>query len=147
MTLRLAGKSALVVGAGGLGCPAALVLVQAGIGRLALADDDTVELSNLHRQILYRDDDVGRDKLDAALEALRKRAQPFQTIEAVRTRLLPENARSLVQGFDVVIEGADNYATKFLTADACRLEGRPVVHGAAVRFRATAFCVSPAGAP
>jgi molybdopterin/thiamine biosynthesis adenylyltransferase len=146
-SFELAGKSALVVGAGGLGCPAALVLVEAGIGRLALADDDTVELTNLHRQILYRDDDVGRDKLDAALEALRARARPFQTLEGIRTRLLPENARSIVKGFDVVIEGADNYATKFLTADACRLEARPVVHGAAVRFSATAFSVSPRGAP
>jgi molybdopterin/thiamine biosynthesis adenylyltransferase len=144
---KLAGKSVLVVGAGGLGCPAALVLVEAGVGRLALADDDMVDVTNLHRQILYRDEDVGRDKLDAALEALRARARPHQRIEAVRTRLLPENAQNLVKAFDVVIEGADNYATKFLTADACRLEGRPVVHGAAVRFRSTAFCVSPGGAP
>ena len=144
---KLADKSVLVVGAGGLGCPAALVLVEAGVGRLALADDDTVDVTNLHRQLLYRDDDVGRDKLDAALEALRARARPYQRIEAVRTRLLPDNARSLVKGFDVVIEGADNYATKFLTADACRLERRPVVHGAAVRFRSTAFSVSPVGAP
>jgi molybdopterin/thiamine biosynthesis adenylyltransferase len=143
----LAGKSALVVGAGGLGCPAALVLLEAGIGRLALADDDTVDVTNLHRQILYREDDVGRDKLDAALDALRSKVRPFQKVEAIRSRLLPENARSLVRDFDVVVEGADNYATKFLTADACRLEGRPVVHGAAVRFRATAFSVGPVGAP
>jgi molybdopterin/thiamine biosynthesis adenylyltransferase len=143
----LAQKSALVVGAGGLGCPAALVLLAAGVGRLALADDDVVDVTNLHRQILYRDEDVGRDKLDAALAALGAEAASFQKLEAVRTRLLPDNARSLVRGFDVVVEGADNYATKFLTADACRLEGRPVVHGAAVRFRATAFSVSPLGAP
>lgn len=143
----LAQKSALVVGAGGLGCPAALVLLEAGIGRLALADDDTVDVTNLHRQILYGEDDVGRNKLDAALDALRAKARPFQRIEAVRSRLLPDNARSLVRDFDVVVEGADNYATKFLTADACRLEARPVVHGAAVRFRATAFSVSPKGAP
>jgi molybdopterin/thiamine biosynthesis adenylyltransferase len=143
----LARKSALVVGAGGLGCPAALVLVEAGIGRLALADDDMVDVTNLHRQILYREEDVGRDKLDAALDALRSRAKPFQRILAVHSRLLPENARALVKDFDVVVEGADNYATKFLTADACRLEERPVVHGAAVRFRATAFCVSPRGLP
>jgi adenylyltransferase/sulfurtransferase len=137
----------LVVGAGGLGCPAALVLVEAGIGRLSLADDDTVHVTNLHRQVLYRDEDVGRDKLDAALDTLRGAARPSQEIEAVRSRLLPENARSLVKDFDVVIEGADNYATKFLAADACRLEGRPIVHGAAVRFRATAFSVSPRGRP
>jgi molybdopterin/thiamine biosynthesis adenylyltransferase len=143
----LADKSVLVVGAGGLGCPAALVLVEAGVGRLALADDDIVDVTNLHRQLLYRDDDIGRDKLDAALDALRARARPHQRIEAVRTRLLPENAQSLVRDFDVVIEGADNYATKFLASDACLLEGRPVVHGAAVRFRSTAFSVSPRGAP
>jgi molybdopterin/thiamine biosynthesis adenylyltransferase len=147
MTDALRDRSALVVGAGGLGCPAALVLVEAGIGRLSLADDDTVDVTNLHRQILYRDDDVGRDKLDAALDALRGAARPWQRLEAVRTRLLPDNARSLVKDFDVVIEGADNYATKFLAADACRLEARPIVHGAAVRFRATAFSVSPRGRP
>jgi molybdopterin/thiamine biosynthesis adenylyltransferase len=135
------------VGAGGLGCPAALVLVEAGIGRLSVADDDIVDVTNLHRQILYRDEDVGRDKLDAALDALRRVARPWQRVEAVRSRLLPDNARSVVKDFDVVIEGADNYATKFLAADACRLEGRPIVHGAAVRFRATAFSVSPRGRP
>jgi molybdopterin/thiamine biosynthesis adenylyltransferase len=143
----LARKSALVVGAGGLGCPVALVLLEAGVGRLALADDDVVDVTNLHRQILYRDEDVGRDKLDSALAALGAGARPFQKLDAIRTRLLPENARALVRDFDVVVEGSDNYATKFLTADACRLEGRPVVHGAAVRFRATAFSVSPRGAP
>jgi adenylyltransferase/sulfurtransferase len=143
----LADKSALVVGAGGLGCPAAIVLLEAGVGRVALSDDDVVDVTNLHRQILYRDEDVGRDKLDAALDALRSRAKPFQRVEAVRSRLLPDNARALVRSFDVIVEGADNYATKFLSADACRLEERPVVHGAAVRFRATAFCVGPRGGP
>jgi molybdopterin/thiamine biosynthesis adenylyltransferase len=140
-------KSALIIGAGGLGCPAALALVEAGVGRLAIADDDVVELTNLHRQILYTDADVGRDKLDAALDALGRYARPGQRLEAVRTRLLPENARELVRGFDVVLEGADNFATKFLAADACHLERRPLVHGAAVRFRATVWCVAPAGRP
>ncbi len=139
--------SALIIGAGGLGCPAALSLLEAGVGRIALADDDRVELSNLHRQILYDDADVGRDKLDAALEALGRRAQPGQRIEAIRTRLLPDNARELVRGFDVVLEGADNFATKFLAADACHLERRPLVHGAAVRLRATVWCVEPEGRP
>lgn len=143
----LAQKSALVIGAGGLGCPAALALVRAGVGHVALADDDEVELTNLHRQILYGDEDVGTDKLVAALRALGRVKRPSQTLEAKRTRLLPENARSLVEGFDVVLEGADNFGTKFLAADACRLAGRPLVHGAAVRFRATAWSVAPGGGP
>ena len=137
----------LVVGAGGLGCPAALALVEAGVGTVALADDDQVELSNLHRQVLYDDADVGRDKLDAALTALGRHTAPGQKLEAVRTRLLPENARDLVRGYDLVLEGADNFATKFLAADACHLERRPLVHGAAVRFRATVWSVAPEGAP
>jgi molybdopterin/thiamine biosynthesis adenylyltransferase len=137
----------LVVGAGGLGCPAALALVDAGVGHVAIADDDRVELTNLHRQLLYTEADVGRDKLDVALETLGRRAAPGQTLAAVRTRLLPENARALVKTYDLVLEGADNFATKFLAADACRLERRPLVHGAAVRFRATVWSVAPKGAP
>jgi adenylyltransferase/sulfurtransferase len=142
-----AGKSVLVVGVGGLGCPAALALAGSGIGRLVLADDDLVEASNLHRQILFSDDDVGLDKLDSAWTAL-SRVAPSQTrIELVRSRFLPDNARDLARSVDLVIEGADNYATKFLVADACSVEKRAVVHGSAVRWRATAWAVGPAGKP
>jgi adenylyltransferase/sulfurtransferase len=137
----------LVVGAGGLGCPAAQALVDAGVGHVALADDDRVELTNLHRQLLYSEADVGRDKLDVALETLGRHAAPGQTLEAVRSRLLPDNARALVREYDLVLEGADNFATKFLAADACHLEQKPLVHGAAVRFRATVWSVAPAGGP
>jgi molybdopterin/thiamine biosynthesis adenylyltransferase len=124
-----------------------LSLVEAGVGRVALADDDTVDITNLHRQILYDDGDVGRDKLDAALETLSQHARPGQRVEAVRSRLLPDNARALVRDFDIVLEGADNFATKFLAADACHLERRPLVHGAAVRLRATVWSVAPEGRP
>lgn len=133
------------MGVGGLGCPATLALAQAGVGKLVIVDDDVVDLTNLHRQILFTDDDIGRDKLDAAADALSQLGGT--RVERVRSRLLPENARELVRGADVVVEGADNFATKFLTADACHLEGRPVVHGSAIRFRATAWAVGPRGKP
>lgn len=144
---RFPDRSALVVGVGGLGCPAALALVRAGVGRVVLVDDDLVEEANLHRQILYRPQHVGRDKLDSALEALRPERGPEQRIDVVRTRLLPDNARELVRSVDVVVEGSDNFATKFLTADACGLERRAVVHGAAVRWRGTAWAVEKCGGP
>jgi molybdopterin/thiamine biosynthesis adenylyltransferase len=140
-------RSALIVGLGGLGCPAAWVLARAGVGRIVLADDDTVELSNLHRQILYGDEDVGGDKLDAAVKGLRGWHKVTSAVEVRRSRLLPENARDWVREVDIVVEGADNFATKFLAADACRLERRTIVHGAAVRWHSTSWCVGPDGKP
>lgn len=137
----------LVVGLGGLGCPVAAVLSRASDVELWLCDDDRVDLTNLHRQILYRDEDVGRDKLEAAQAALVAGGADPSRIVLVRSRLLPENARELTRQVDLVVEGADNFATKFLAADAAHLEGRPIVHGAAVRFVATAWAVSAAGAP
>lgn len=140
--------SVLLIGLGGLGCPAALALARAGVGKLVLCDDDTVDEGNLHRQILYRDADVGADKLDAAERALAPAVESSGTrIDLARERFLPENARRLVRGADLVVEGADNFATKFLAADACHLERRPLVHGAGLRWHGTAWLVSPEGQP
>jgi molybdopterin/thiamine biosynthesis adenylyltransferase len=136
----------LLVGIGGLGCPAAIALARAGVGTLGLVDDDAVCVSNLHRQILFSDEDVGRPKLAAAAERLTALV-PTATIERFEHRLLPSNALELVQAFDLVVEGSDNFATKFLTADACFLAQRPVVHAAAVRWHGTALAVGRRGSP
>ncbi|HSC87036.1 MAG TPA: HesA/MoeB/ThiF family protein [Polyangiaceae bacterium] len=138
-------RSALVVGVGGLGCPAALALVESGVGRLILADDDVIDATNLPRQILYRDADVGRDTACVARERLLEAGATDVVVTG--SRLLPENARELVERADVVVEGSDNFATKFLTADACHLGGRPVVHGAGIRLHGTALSVGTHGAP
>jgi molybdopterin/thiamine biosynthesis adenylyltransferase len=140
-------KRALLVGLGGLGCPAAAVLARSRDVDLWLCDDDTVDVTNLHRQILYRDADVGQDKLERARHALLAAGADDACLQLVRSRFLPDNARELTRQVDVVIEGADNFATKFLAADAAHLEGKPVVHGAAVRWVATAWAVSAQGAP
>lgn len=136
----------LLVGIGGLGCPAALALARA-LGPddvLGIADDDEVDVSNLHRQILFGDADVGTPKVAAAIRAL---AVYPPKLVGHETRLLPTNAVALVSGYDLVVEGSDNFATKFLTADACRLAERPVVHAAAVRWHGTALAVGPRGGP
>jgi adenylyltransferase/sulfurtransferase len=133
----LAGKRVLLVGAGGLGCPAGQVLARSGVGQIEVADDDLVDESNLHRQTLYREGDVGRSKAALAAARLMREAESVGLgvgTVAREMRVLPECARDVVAGHDLVIEGADNFATKFLIADACALTGTPVVQAGAVRW-------------
>jgi adenylyltransferase/sulfurtransferase len=136
----------LIVGVGGIGCPAALALARAGVGTLGLCDDDEVDRSNLHRQMLFDDADVGRAKVTAAVDAL-KRAAPTQDVVVHASRLLPENAAELVRGYDLVLEGSDNFATKFLAADVCVMAGVPVVHASAVRWMGTVLAIRAGGRP
>jgi len=136
----------LVVGMGGLGCPAALALARAGVGHLGLLDDDEVDATNLHRQILYREEDVGAPKAEVAARALARHGGRG-AFEPILARLLPETAVELVSRYDVVVEGADNFPTKFLAADACALARVPVVQGAAVRWYGTALASGGAGKP
>ena len=142
----LSQKSALVIGVGGLGCPTLLALARSGIGRLLLADDDEVSLSNLHRQLLFDVEDVGKDKGTLARKKLCKLDAEL-SVELVHSRFLPDNALRLARSVDLLIEGADNFATKFLAADAAFLTGRPIVHGAGVRWTTTVFAVGPEGHP
>jgi molybdopterin/thiamine biosynthesis adenylyltransferase len=132
------GKRVLLVGAGGLGSPAGTLLARAGIGYLEVLDDDVVELSNLQRQTLYSERDVGQPKAARAAEQLRELAHSaghFHTeVRAREGRLRPDIALDLVREFDLVIEGSDNYPTKFLTADSCQLARVPCVQAAAVRW-------------
>jgi adenylyltransferase/sulfurtransferase len=136
----------LLVGIGGLGCPAAIALGRAGVSTIGICDDDEVETTNLHRQILFRDEDVGRPKVAAAKAALASMGIDVH-VEGHHTRLLPHNAVDLVSRYDVVLEGSDNFPTKFLAADACLLAKKPIVHGAAVRWHGTALAVGPEGGP
>jgi molybdopterin/thiamine biosynthesis adenylyltransferase len=138
--------AALVVGVGGLGCPAAIALAAAGVRTLGLCDDDVVERSNLHRQILFDDADVGSPKVEAAGRAVARRA-PRLDVRTHATRLLPDNAVALVRQYDVVLEGSDNFATKFLAADACALAGVAIVHASAVRWVGTVLAVAAQARP
>lgn len=137
----------LVVGLGGLACPALWALAEAGVRRWVLMDDDVVDETNLHRQVMYEPQDVGKPKIEAMAQRLCERGVDARDIEAVSSRLLPENAREYVRHADLVLEGADNYATKFLAADACLLERKPIVHGAAVAWQATVWAVARHGRP
>lgn len=138
----------LIVGMGGIGGPAALAVARAGVGTIGLCDDDEVERSNLHRQILFadRDAEARAPKVDAAGQALRTIA-PGVELRMHKGRLLPDGALDLVRQYNVVLEGADNFATKFLAADACALAGVRIVHASAVRWVGTVLAAGPRGRP
>lgn len=130
---RLAAARILVVGAGGLGAPAIQYLAAAGVGRLTVIDDDRVERSNLQRQVLHTEADVGRPKADSARAAVALRDADAEVVALVE-RLHPENALELLRDHDLVLDGSDNFATRYLVNDAAELTGTPVVWGSIHRF-------------
>jgi molybdopterin/thiamine biosynthesis adenylyltransferase len=138
--------AALIIGAGGLGSPAALALAAAGVARLGVVDDDRVEATNLHRQVLFGDDDVGELKVVAFARALARR-HPGLTVETFVARFDADNAAELIDGYDVLVDGSDNFATKFLANDAAVLARRPLVHGAAVALGGQLLTVPVGGRP
>jgi adenylyltransferase/sulfurtransferase len=140
---RLKAASVLIVGLGGLGSPAALYLAAAGVGRIGLVDFDRVDDSNLQRQVLHGTAAVGTPKVESARARLQD-LNPHVTLEAHATRLSPDNVLALVGAYDLVVDGTDQFATRYLVNDACVLTGRPNVYGSVHRFEGQ---VSVFGAP
>ncbi len=143
---KLKASSVLMIGAGGLGSPSALYLAAAGVGRIGLVDFDRVDLSNLHRQILHGTGDVGRMKTDSAADALR-RTNPEVEIELHPSQLSSENALDILGRYDVIVDGTDNFPTRYLVNDACVMLGKPNVYGSVFRFEGQASVFFPPEAP
>jgi sulfur-carrier protein adenylyltransferase/sulfurtransferase len=138
---RLKAARVLLIGAGGLGSPAALYLAAAGVGHLGVVDADDVELSNLQRQVLYDTASVGTPKVDSAAARLRA-LNPHVDVVAHHTRLTSANALSLFGDYDVIVDGSDNFPTRYLVNDACVLLGKPNVYGSVLRFEGQAAVFS-----
>ena len=144
---RLSAARVLVVGAGGLGSPALMYLAAAGVGTIGVLDDDVVELSNLQRQVLHGQSDLGRPKVDSARDSVAE-INPHVEVVRHRQRLDRDNALELFAGYDLVLDGTDNFATRYLVNDACELLGLPYVWGSIYRFdgQVSVFWAAPPAA-
>ncbi len=143
---RLRESSVLLVGAGGLGSPAALYLAAAGVGRIGIVDADAVDLSNLHRQVLHHSGSVGAPKVQSARDAI-ARLNPGIEVVPIEQRLRADNALDLMSGWDVVVDGSDNFPTRYLVNDACVLLGIPFAYGAVFRWEGQASVFAAPGGP
>lgn len=143
---RLKSASVLIIGAGGLGSPAALYLAAAGIGRLGIVEFDRVERSNLHRQLLYSSSDLGRPKVEVARERIAA-ANADVVVEGFDTRLTSDNALRIFGAFDMVIDGSDNFPTRYLVNDAAVIAGIPCIYGSVHRFEGQLSVFPAGGAP
>ena len=148
---KLKKASVLVVGAGGLGAPALLYLAAAGVGRIVVVDDDTVSLSNLQRQVIHLTDTIGRPKTESAGEMVAA-LNPNVEFVGINGRINPDNALAMIADVDVVIDGSDNFSTRYLVSDACVLAKRTLVTAALGRFDATVTTIraherAPDGTP
>ena len=139
---KLKAARVLAIGAGGLGSPALQYLAGAGVGVLGIVDDDEVALSNLHRQVLHATSDIGRLKVDSASEAI-GRINPHVRVETIARRIAPGNARALVADYDLVLDGSDNFDTRYAVSDACFFERKPLVTAAIGEFDGTLTTLKP----
>jgi molybdopterin/thiamine biosynthesis adenylyltransferase len=143
---RLARSSVLLIGAGGLGSPIAYQLAAAGVGRVGLCDMDRVDLSNLQRQVLHFTPDVGTPKVESGAAKIRA-LNPAVAVEPHPVALTSENALDLFRRYDLIIDGSDNFATRYLVNDACVLTGRPQVHGSIFRWDGQVAVFAPGAGP
>ena len=139
---RLKAARVLCIGAGGLGSPIAIYLAAAGVGRIGIVDPDVVDLSNLQRQILHGNSDTGRSKLDSAIETLSE-INPEVEITPYPVRFISENAREIAEPYDVIVDGTDNFQTRYLSNDLAVLTGKPNVYGSVYRFEGQVSVFAP----
>jgi molybdopterin/thiamine biosynthesis adenylyltransferase len=130
---KLLGSSVLLLGAGGLGSPASMYLAAAGVGRLGIVDFDVVDASNLQRQLLHGHNDIGRSKVDSAADTLRS-LNPDVQVDAINEHLNSETAMRIFEPYDIIVDGTDNFPTRYLANDAAHFLGKPLVHGSIFRF-------------
>jgi molybdopterin/thiamine biosynthesis adenylyltransferase/rhodanese-related sulfurtransferase len=139
---KISSTSVLCIGAGGLGSPIALYLAAAGIGKLGMVDFDTVEISNLQRQILHAEESIGQPKTQSAKASI-KRVNSAVEVELYESRLTSKNALEILRPYDIVVDGTDNFPTRYLTNDACVLLGKPNIYGSIFRFEGQASVFAP----
>jgi molybdopterin/thiamine biosynthesis adenylyltransferase len=143
---RLLRARVLLIGAGGLGSPTAVYLAAAGVGTLGIIDGDVVDLSNLQRQILHRTQDVGRPKVESARDTIQA-LNPDVAVVPYADRLTVDNIERILKDYDVIVDGSDNFATRYLVNDACYLAGKPNVHGSIFQFEGMVTVLAPGRGP
>lgn len=143
---KLLNAKVLIIGAGGLGAPAALYLAAAGVGTIGIADMDEVDLSNLQRQVIHTTQDLGKPKVESAKETM-EAINPDVTVNAYRTFVEAGNAMELIADYDFIIDGTDNFPAKFLVNDACVLSGKPFSHAGIIRFQGQLMTYVPGRGP
>lgn len=143
---KLKKSSVFVVGAGGLGSPVLMYLAAAGVGNIGIIDSDTVSLNNLHRQVIYITNDIGRLKAEAAAERITL-LNPLVKVQSYPVRLTADNVSGLLKGYDIAIDCSDNYVTRYLVSDATQRAGMPMVYGAVYQFMGQASVFNFRGSP
>ena len=143
---KLLNASVLIIGAGGLGAPAALYLAAAGVGTIGIVDADEVDLSNLQRQVIHTTNDVGKAKVKSAAETM-EAINPDVTVKTYRTFVDSTNIMDLIKDYDFIIDGTDNFPAKFLINDACVMAGKPFSHAGIIRFKGQLMTYVPGEGP